>query len=99
VTYSFETLRVGMPVTVSCPFGEFLFDEEAHRLQVMVAKGTGFAPIKSLIEHAVALEAPEALYLVWVAPQGGRSLVDALDDFQYYPLAETGLDYPQAGRP
>jgi len=101
--YAFETLRVGMPVTVHGPFGEFLFDEQAHRPQVMVAEGTGFAPIKSLIEHAVALEAPEPLYLVWVAPEGGhylhnfcRSLVDALDDFHYYPLAETGPDYPQA---
>jgi len=76
------------------PRGEFVLDEAAHRPLLFIAGESGFAPIKSLIEHAMALDAAETLHLVWVA-RGARghyldnlcrSWSDALDNFHYAPL-------------
>lgn len=78
-------------VTVHGPHGDFVLREDYKRPVVFVAFGTGFAPIRSLIEHAMALEMPQPLYLYWsVAEADGhylhnlcRSWTDALDNFHY----------------
>jgi CDP-4-dehydro-6-deoxyglucose reductase len=83
-------------VRVEGPRGTFVLNEDSHRPLVFIAGDSGFAPIKSLIEHAMALEAAESLHLVWIATgQGGhyldnlcRSWSDALDDFSYTPLTD-----------
>lgn len=90
----FNSLKVGDAVKVSGPSGDFTLDEGSHRPIVMVAQDTGFAPIKSLIEHAIALDLPQSMYLFWLVEQGldhyqsnyCRSWEDALDCFIYRPL-------------
>ena len=85
-------------VRVEGPRGEFVLNEESHRPLVFIAGESGFAPIKSLIEHAMALDAAESLHLVWIAAgRSGhyldnlcRSWSDALDDFRYTPLTAKG---------
>jgi CDP-4-dehydro-6-deoxyglucose reductase len=85
-------------VRVEGPRGEFVLNEESHRALVFIAGESGFAPIKSLIEHAMALDVAESLHLVWVAAGTGghyldnlcRSWGDALDDFRYTPLTAKG---------
>jgi len=81
-------------VRVEGPRGEFVLNEESQRPLVFIAGESGFAPIKSLIEHAMALDAAETLHLCWIASgEGGhyldnlcRSWSDALDNFRYTPL-------------
>lgn len=99
--YVFERLRVNETVNVDGPFGSFSLDESSPRPIVLVAHGSGFAPIKSLIEHAIALELPQPLHLYWLSSyEDGfymgnlcRSWVDALDNFRYQPLyLETGQE-------
>jgi CDP-4-dehydro-6-deoxyglucose reductase, E3 len=76
------------------PRGEFVLDEASSRPLVFIAGESGFAPIKSLIEHAMALDAAETLHLVWIAHGAGghyldnlcRSWSDALDNFRYTPI-------------
>jgi CDP-4-dehydro-6-deoxyglucose reductase, E3 len=76
------------------PRGEFVLDEASSRPLVFIAGGEGFAPIKSLIEHAMALDAAETLHLYWIAHGAGghyldnlcRSWGDALDNFHYAPI-------------
>ena len=83
-------------VRVEGPRGEFVLREESHRPLVFIAGESGFAPIKSLIEHAMALDAAETLHLYWIASgEGGhyldnlcRSWSDALDNFRYDPITE-----------
>jgi CDP-4-dehydro-6-deoxyglucose reductase len=90
----FGGLKVGDVVELSGPSGDFTLDEESGRPIVMVAQDTGFAPIKSLIEHAIALDLPQSMYLFWLVEQGQdhyqsnycRSWEDALDCFIYRPL-------------
>lgn len=81
-------------VRIEGPRGEFVLSEESHRPLVFIAGESGFAPIKSLIEHAMALDAAETLHLYWIASgERGhyldnlcRSWGDALDDFHYHPI-------------
>jgi CDP-4-dehydro-6-deoxyglucose reductase len=93
----FAGLRGGDTVRVDGPRGEFVLNEESHRPLIFIAGDTGFAPVKSLIEHAMALDAAEALHLYWIASATGhyldnlcRSWSDALDNFRYTPLTPEG---------
>lgn len=93
-SHVFERLQVADSLELEGPFGDFTLDEESRRPIVMVASEVGFAPVKSLIEHAIALELPQAIHLYWVAGEPKdiyldnycRSWVDALDDFFFTPL-------------
>ena len=90
----FHQLTTGSKVEIEGPFGEFTLDDESGRPIVMVAQDTGFAPIKSLVEHAIALDLQQSMLLFWVAGADKthylanycRSWEDALDRFVYMPL-------------
>jgi CDP-4-dehydro-6-deoxyglucose reductase len=94
----FGGLRGVDTVRVEGPRGTFVLNEDSHRPLVFIAGDSGFAPIKSLIEHAMALDAAESIHLVWVAADSNghyldnlcRSWSDALDDFRYTPLTAGG---------
>jgi CDP-4-dehydro-6-deoxyglucose reductase, E3 len=94
----FDGLKGVDSVRVEGPRGEFVLNEESHRALVFIAGESGFAPIKSLIEHAMALDVAESLHLVWVAADSNghyldnlcRSWSDALDDFRYTSLTAKG---------
>jgi CDP-4-dehydro-6-deoxyglucose reductase len=81
-------------VRVEGPRGGFVLNEDSHRPLVFIASESGFAPVKSLIEHAMALDTAETLHLYWVASGPGgryldnlcRSWGDALDNFRYVPV-------------
>ncbi len=94
-TRVFERLRVSDPVTLDGPRGEFVLHDGSTRPLIFLACDTGFAPIKSLIEHAMALDVTDSLHLYWIAPPGHghylsnlcRAWTDALDNFHFTPLA------------
>jgi CDP-4-dehydro-6-deoxyglucose reductase len=96
----FGSLKAGDAVTLFGPWGDFVLRADSPRSIVFVACDTGFAPIKSLLEHAMALELSERLYLYWFAarPTGHylanlcRSWADALDNFTYVPIAAEHSD-------
>ena len=77
-------------MTVWGPSGDFVLVEDAHPL-VFAACDTGFAPVKSLIEHALSLDAAPSISLFWLAtrPDGHflanqcRAWSEALDPFEY----------------
>ena len=54
------------------PFGAFYLREESDKPIIFVAGGTGFAPIKAVIEHAIHQAITRPMVLYW----GVRSLVD-----------------------
>jgi CDP-4-dehydro-6-deoxyglucose reductase len=47
------------------PFGMFFLREESDRPAILVAGGTGFAPIKSILEYAFAKGITRPLHLYW----------------------------------
>ncbi len=89
--YCFNRLRNHEVVDIAGPHGEFILQEKSPRPLYFIAFDTGFAPIKSLIEHAMSLDAAEAIHLYWIGsdassiylPNVGRAWTDALDDFHY----------------
>ncbi len=93
-TQLFDALGVSDTVHIDGPRGEFVLDEDSPRPLVFIAAEAGFAPIKSLVEHAMALDAAEHLHLYWIASRETghyldnlcRSWNDALDNFHYVPL-------------
>ncbi|MGB5718407.1 MAG: 2Fe-2S iron-sulfur cluster-binding protein [Gammaproteobacteria bacterium] len=72
------------------PGGDFTLNEDSPRSLVFIAVDTGFGPVKSLIEHAMALDSAVNIYLYRIATAGNslylgnlcRSWVDALDNFR-----------------
>lgn len=92
--YVFNELKTGQSVTIEGPRGNFSLDEASKRPIIFIAYETGFAPIKSIVEHTFALEAEQAIHLYWMVRHDGRhylqnlcrSWVDAMDNFKYTPL-------------
>src|SRR5450755_1209745 len=82
-------LGPGAPVTVRGPVGDFVLADGIRPL-VFAACDTGFAPVKSLIEHALALDAAPSLSLFWLATRSDghfmanqcRAWSAALDQFE-----------------
>jgi len=93
--FVFRKLKNGDIVEITGPKGEFVLREDSPHSLIFLACGAGFAPVKSLIENAMAREAAASMHLYWLAGKEGhylnnlcRSWTDALDDFQYTPVAE-----------
>ncbi|RMG56003.1 MAG: ferredoxin [Gammaproteobacteria bacterium] len=95
-------LRDKPPATlhVEAPRGDFILQEDSEHSVIFVAWETGFAPVKSLVEHAMQREMAEDIHLFWAAPEGGhyqhnvcRAWDDALDNLYYHRLV---ADSPEA---
>jgi CDP-4-dehydro-6-deoxyglucose reductase len=90
----FNQLKKGDNVDIKGPFGNFVLKENSARPLVFVAWNTGFSPIRSLIEHAMALDVTETIKLIWITESKNdryldnlcRSWNDALDNFDYVPV-------------
>jgi len=90
-------LASGTAVNLAGPVGDFVLRESERQL-AFIACDTGFAPIKSLIEHAMAVDTAESLALGWLAtrPDGHylanqcRAWAEAFDQFRY--VACTDID-------
>jgi CDP-4-dehydro-6-deoxyglucose reductase len=89
-------LRSGETVSVRGPVGDFVLDAESDRPLLFAACDTGFGPIKSLIEHAIASEQVESFALHWLASEADghylanqcRAWQAAFDQFAYAPLVD-----------
>nr|MDP2192242.1 2Fe-2S iron-sulfur cluster-binding protein [Rhodoferax sp.] len=83
-------IEPGAAVTVLGPTGEFVL-ADGNRPLVFAACDAGFAPIKSLIETALALDGAPSLSLFWLATRSDghflsnqcRAWSEALDQFEY----------------
>jgi CDP-4-dehydro-6-deoxyglucose reductase len=91
---AFTALAKENAVSLTGPQGDFVMKLDSRRPVIFVAWDDGFAPIKSLIQHAMSLEVAESMSLYWLSDSLGhyqanyvRSLADALDDFDYQLMA------------
>ena len=81
------------------PLGSFFLREDSKKPIIFVAAGTGFAPIKSIIEQMQAKKITRPIHLYW----GGRRPSDLylddlcqsweqeIADFKYIPVISDGL--------
>jgi CDP-4-dehydro-6-deoxyglucose reductase len=82
------------------PFGSFYLREDSTKPIILLASGTGFAPIKAILEHLQHLGSQRSATLYW----GGRRAADLyLDDWvrrqlvsmqhlRYVPVVSDALD-------
>ena len=85
-------LKAGDSLTLWGPTGDFVLAEGGRPL-AFVACDHGYAPVKSLIEHAIAIDAAPTMSLDWLAtrPDGHyhanqcRAWAAAFDGFRYAP--------------
>lgn len=97
-------LHTGDTVDVWGPYGDFVLKTDSGRALVFLCCDAGFAPVKSLVEHALAIDAFPAIAVCWAATRPGgqylanqcRAWADALDGFDYLPVE--AADAAAAGR-
>jgi len=71
-THVFSEMKVGDVVRFEGPLGAFFLREDSEKPIIFVAGATGFAPVKSMVEHAFRVGLKRRMYLYW----GVRSLRD-----------------------
>ena len=71
-TYVFNTMKEKEILRFEGPLGTFFLRDESAKPIIFVASGTGFAPIKAMIQHALHKGIPRPMTLYW----GGRRPAD-----------------------
>lgn len=65
------------------PLGSFFLREESDKPIIFVASGTGFAPIKSIIEHALYIGVTRPIHLYWGAYKlSGLYMIDKVKEWE-----------------
>jgi CDP-4-dehydro-6-deoxyglucose reductase len=90
----FNTMKERDILRFEGPLGTFFWREESDKPMVLLASGTGFAPIKAIIEQAIDKKTERPMVLYW----GGRRPADlymhalceewahTLPNFKYVPV-------------
>ncbi len=63
----FDKMKVKDILRIEGPHGGFYLREESDRPIIFMAGGTGFAPVKAMIEHALASGMSRPMHLYWGA--------------------------------
>ncbi len=63
----FDAYPLGSLLRIEGPLGTFVPREDSERPMIFMAGGTGFAPIKAIIEHFLHLGSARAMHLYWGA--------------------------------
>ncbi len=70
--YVFDSMKDKTVLRIQAPLGTFVLREESNRPMLFMGGGTGFAPIKGMIEHALHNGIERPMHLYW----GARSQQD-----------------------
>ena len=93
-SYVFEHLKEKALLRIRGPLGGFFLREDSTRALIFLAGGTGFAPIKSIIEAALARNDERPINLYW-GVRSKRDLymhelasgwADSHENFRYIPV-------------
>ncbi len=92
-TYVHKHLKIGDTVQINGPYGDFYFQEDNDRELILVAAGTGIAPILSILNHLkeykinrkatfyFGAKTPDDLFLL----DYFKELEESLYDFKFVP--------------
>jgi CDP-4-dehydro-6-deoxyglucose reductase, E3 len=67
-----DVLKEGDTLRIEGPLGTFVPREDSERPMIFMAGGTGFAPVKAILEHFMALGTRRSIDVYW----GARSAAD-----------------------
>ena len=85
------------------PMGTFFLREDSDKPVVLLASGTGFAPLKAIVEHMINEQSPRPITLYWGARRPHDLYMDALcrqwaadlPQFTYVPVVSNALEEDQ----
>jgi CDP-4-dehydro-6-deoxyglucose reductase len=63
----FTTMKPKALLRIEGPIGQFIYRENAERPAIMIAGGTGFAPLKSMLRHALEKGSKRSFHFYWGA--------------------------------
>ncbi|HQU79242.1 MAG TPA: CDP-6-deoxy-delta-3,4-glucoseen reductase [Azonexus sp.] len=63
----FSTMKVRDILRFNGPHGGFYLREDSAKPMILLAGGTGFAPIKAIVEHAIAEQCRRPMHIYWGA--------------------------------
>lgn len=66
-SHVFDDMSVGEILRIEGPLGTFFLREDSERPIIMLATGTGFGPVKGIVEHAIAEHSHRRIYIYWGA--------------------------------
>jgi CDP-4-dehydro-6-deoxyglucose reductase len=88
--HAFERMRERDILRFEGPYGSFFLREDSDKPIILLASGTGFAPIKAIVEHALHTASKRPMALYW----GGRKRSDLyLHDLAQRWSAEHGVRF------
>ncbi len=105
--FVFEEMQEKALLRMEGPLGSFFFREESDRPIVMMAGGTGFAPLKGMLEHAFSEGVKRPIHLYWGARDRASLYLAELpeqwaaehDNFTFVPvLSEPAAEDAWQGR-
>ena len=81
------------------PMGTFFLREDSDKPVVLLASGTGFAPLKAIVEHMISERSPRPITLYWGGRRPQDLYMDALcrqwaadlPQFTYVPVVSDAL--------
>ncbi|CAN7720115.1 CDP-6-deoxy-delta-3,4-glucoseen reductase [Variovorax paradoxus] len=89
-THVFNTMKVGDLIRVEGPLGTFFVRADSDKPIVFVASGTGFAPVKAMIEDQLRNGGVRPISLYW----GGRRPADLYHhELAHAWATDHGIDY------
>lgn len=103
----FEDMKEKALLRIEGPLGSFFLREDSDRPVILMGGGTGFAPLKGILEHAFEIGITRPLHLYWGARARRDLYLDALPrlwaeehaNFRYTPvLSEPQADDAWTGR-
>jgi len=106
-SHVFEGMKPRDILRIEGPYGSFWLREKSAKPIVLLAGGTGFAPLKGLVEHAIHLGLSRPIALYWGArvPTGlylhemAQSWESSLPGFRYIPvISDSSPDDGWTGR-
>jgi NAD(P)H-flavin reductase/ferredoxin len=106
-TYVFNAMKPGDNLRCEGPLGSFYLREDSDRPIIFVAGSTGFAPVKSMVEHALHAGLRRPMYLYWGVKSVGDFYMKELPErwarehanFKFIPvLSEPSPDDHWTGR-
>lgn len=105
--YVFERMKDKALLRFQGPLGTFFLREDSPRPILLIGGGTGFAPLKGILEHAFHIGLERSLHLYWGARAKADLYLDAMPRrwaaehpyFRYTPvLSEPRLEEAWEGR-
>ncbi len=87
----FSSMKLRDILRFNGPHGSFYLREDSTKPMIFLAGGTGFAPIKALVEHAIAENCARRIYVYW----GAKARVDLYMPSlpEQWPAAHQNISY------